>query len=226
MLLGWRVNHHGILSTVFTWLAVHSARQQPFPRYNSLVDKAYRFARASAGDSSRCNGTMRASRISSVIENGIAIAVMGFVSFAVMSFFFAPDIKETRSEARIGEAYRQVCRIANPNPTNLEFDPLPDKDPWGQSYQLEMVNDQIVRVLSCGPNKSTPENGFDSDDIYSDMPVSPVSVIMREKNREWLIFAAISAAVWLLLSVSYLRTRSSVQTAFAFDSKNKRRVKS
>lgn len=82
---------------------------------------------------------------------------------------------------------------------------VPSADPWGQPYRVNQVNGRIVRVLSSGPNMSSPDVGTDDDDIYSDMSVSPAAAICAQKNRQWLIALGAAAGTWLVLTIVYLR---------------------
>lgn len=140
-----------------------------------------------------------------------AILGIGIPCFLVFVWLM-PDIEASRSEARIVQAYNDVRQMSaahreTASPDLFSVHEIPDTDPWGQPYRLVAINEKQVRALSCGPNMHTAEVGVDHDDIYSDMPASPMALIFSAKKRQLMIAVGISAGLWLLLSIVYLRSR-------------------
>ena len=153
--------------------------------------------------------------------------LLGFVVLCLPVFLtLMPNIEQGRREARLTYAYNRVRELratyseilkrgtdeiagmhtdADGQPTSVE---LPDRDPWDQPYQLVRLNTNgspDVRVVSGGPNRSSPAVGFDDDDIYSDMPISPTQTIVSRKRRQFQIALLASGLVWLTLSLLYFK---------------------
>ncbi|MEZ6052196.1 MAG: hypothetical protein R3C02_12515 [Planctomycetaceae bacterium] len=145
-----------------------------------------------------------------MIVKFLTITVLGGLSFVVL-LMLAPNIEQSLSESRISHAYNQVRYLADPHSSDSDDGLGPPVDPWGQPYQFVNDEDRIVRVVSFGPNMSSPADGFDDDDIYSDMPKSPMEAIKREKNLHWLFAFGISIATWILLTIAFLRSTRCVQ---------------
>lgn len=143
------------------------------------------------------------SPVRSTFTKVLAVAGLGVASFPIL-LVFAPNIEQSRTEARMSEAYRQVVRFRNADLSNSAADSLPSADPWGQPYRTTVENGQIVRVVSSGPNMSTPLGGFDHDDIYSDMPLPPIQAVHTKKNRQWLFALGSTISTWGILTVLYL----------------------
>ena len=51
------------------------------------------------------------------------------------------------------------------------------------------------------------QNGTDNDDIYSDMPISPMEPFRTCRNRQWLVAFAVTTVVWGALASLYMRSR-------------------
>ena len=151
------------------------------------------------------------SRRQSVIPDVFAVLGIGLACF-VLFLLLLPNIEHSVSEVRIAKAYHDVRQISDahcrtPSPDLSTTEAIPDTDPWGKPYRVVRINEQKVRALSSGPNMSSPEVGLDGDDIYSDMPVSPMAPIYAEKNRQFLIAFSVSVGLWLLLSAIHVRSR-------------------
>ena len=54
---------------------------------------------------------------------------------------------------------------------------------------------------------SFPLTGTDDDDIYSDMPASPMKAIVARKNQQLLVALGVTAGTWVFLAWLYLRYR-------------------
>jgi len=138
----------------------------------------------------------------------VAVFSIGLVCLPILMALM-PYVEQSRTEARISKAYHDVRRLHEsavagiPAPTIT----LPDRDPWGQPYRLVPLNGGHVRVLSSGPNMSSPATGTDDDDIYSDMPASPMKAIIARKNRQWLVALGVTAGTWVFLASLYMRYR-------------------
>lgn len=150
------------------------------------------------------------SRRHSVTLHIFAILGIG-IACSLVFLLLIPDIEQSRTEARIAQVYNDVRQISEalrgtPSPDLSTTHAIPDTDPWGQPYRLVRVNDQAVRALSSGPNMSSPERGVDGDDIYSDMPASPMTPFRAQKNRQFLIAFGVSAGLWLLCSAISVRS--------------------
>lgn len=119
-----------------------------------------------------------------------------------------PNVERPRSQARLAQAYKDVRRLHN----DLHEIP-PDRretqevDPWGQPYWIVLVDDAVVRVMSLGPNQVSPDSAFDTDDIYSDMSISPTAPYERRTSFRLSVAVGAAVSVWLLLSAAWLRFR-------------------
>lgn len=140
-----------------------------------------------------------------------------------------PYVEASPTEARLLQAYMQVHQLrdehrnlrleasasdalATPDAATGSTIRLPQTDPWGQHYRLVSLGGSHTgqfRVYSSGPNMSSPSSGVDHDDIYSDMPVSPLAAIYARKKRQWLIALSATALAWSALSLLYLRIQLS-----------------
>ena len=54
---------------------------------------------------------------------------------------------------------------------------------------------------------TSPEAGFDEDDIYSDMPRSPNAAADRRHAFHMLFALGTGAALWIALTIAYVRSR-------------------
>jgi hypothetical protein len=127
-----------------------------------------------------------------------------------------PNVDASRTEARIGEAYRNVLQLVNAQHVKQQFGEgdssaiveLPDIDPWDTPYRATIVNDKL-RVGSAGPNQSFESSGEEKDDIFSDMPVSPIELIHSRKRQQFLVAIAVTVATWGIMTSLYLWTRKN-----------------
>jgi hypothetical protein len=142
------------------------------------------------------------------------LVVLG-IGIVCLPLFFTlmPYFEESRTEARRVQAYIQVQQLGASRQTTTAPDiaeptiELPDVDPWGQHYRLVPLGGNQMRVLSSGPNMSTPANGPDEDDIYSDMPTSPMELIRAGKDRQWIVAFVATAGAWFVFTGVYVRSR-------------------
>lgn len=135
----------------------------------------------------------------------LGICAIFAIGCATLFLLICPSIEATRTESRIERAYMEVCELAeldtgSTSSTNFEI----DADPWGQPYRI-VESLHGMRVISCGPNQSTPAIGLDGDDIYSDMLSSPSEALQAAKSRQ-LLFALSLPVIWLFCSIAYLRS--------------------
>jgi hypothetical protein len=133
----------------------------------------------------------------------IAMLGIGAVCLPTAAWLM-PNIEQSRTEARIGQAYLDVKRLheslAEKAPTQPEA--LPERDPWGEPYRV-VPTDGGFRVVSSGPNQVSPPEGLDEDDIDSDRTDSSA----KAKQRQFLLAIFSAVGLWVALSVAYLRTR-------------------
>ena len=149
----------------------------------------------------------------------ILASIMGLGILCLPVFFsLMPNIETSRSEARIYVAFWEVKELhetiiyeETSSPASALFPsmspsiPLPDLDPWGQPYRLIPVDRHRFRILSSGPNMSLSPTGIDSDDIHSDMSVSPFEAIVARKHRQFMLALAAPVCCWAMLTALYLR---------------------
>lgn len=143
------------------------------------------------------------------LRDVFAVLGIGVLCFPIMVLLL-PNFEQARSEARISMAYHDVRRLSRPaagqsSPSNE----TPEMDPWGKPYQMSLLGDDRFRVSSSGPNMISPDTGFDEDDIFSDMPTSPLTPFRIQKKRQFLIAIGSMLATWTLLLILYLRSRGT-----------------
>jgi hypothetical protein len=144
--------------------------------------------------------------------DGCAIVVLGVLCLVISAYYFAPNIEATRDEARAGQASNEVRvqHLVLNGIINGNIDELKQDDPWGEPYIVETLPDDTIQVMSTGPNKTTPESGFDDDDIYSGMPESPTAKFYRAKNRQWLFMLMIATVSWIVVSILWWKFSKAV----------------
>ena len=60
---------------------------------------------------------------------------------------------------------------------------IPETDPWGTRYRVVTMDDGRVRIVSAGANKWFKKSrDTDTDDIHSDMSVSPTEPFRVRKT--------------------------------------------
>lgn len=130
--------------------------------------------------------------------------------------FLAPQVKETRSEARRIQAHDEAVRLSKLRMGEAipDWFEVPEVDPWGNPYRITRLADDRVRVESAGDDGAFLPDGA-ADDIASDMPVSPGEAQRAEKNRQWLIAFGSAGLLWLLVLASVRRRRRSPANAHA-----------
>ena len=125
----------------------------------------------------------------------VAILGLGILCLPIL-LLLLPDFLESRGEARTMIAYSNVNRLRE----SLGEGPvsgaaLPDCDPWERPYRVVPLADGGFRVLSSGPNRTSSANGIDEDDIYSDMPQSPLKPFRETKRRQSLIALSVTGGI-------------------------------
>jgi len=140
------------------------------------------------------------------ITDVAAVAGIGLICFPLL-LLLLPNLEASRTEVRISQAYMEVRRIHQSvvHEPQVPMEALPVRDPWGQPYRHVALDGDHLRVVSSGPNMSSPPTGTDDDDVYSDMPASPTLAITARKNRQWLIALAVTAVCWAFLAWLYMR---------------------
>lgn len=151
-------------------------------------------------------------------------AVLGIGILCIPLFLMLiPYIEASRSEARIAEAYSRVLELldsynaAQPpseatNKTINSTVELSDIDPWGTPYRVVKLHGNQVCVFSAGPNMKFSTIGTDGDDIYSDMPVSPLALIRARKNRQWLVAIGVTTVAWGVVAALFMRSRRATSS--------------
>jgi hypothetical protein len=143
------------------------------------------------------------------LVDATVIIGIGIVCFPVF-LILLPNIKASRSEARLSIAFNEVRRLRQTltnEDSSESVTTLPDIDPWGQPYRVILLNGHQVRVASAGPNKSFSPTGIDDDDIYSDMPAGPCEAAINRKRWQILIAMGAALGIWVSLSTVYLWRR-------------------
>jgi len=116
-----------------------------------------------------------------------------------------PPLEQGRTEARSVEAFNQTRRLVETvQPTTSEI-VLSEIDPFGQPYRVISLPGGRLRVLSAGPNGTTP----DADDITSDMPESPGRPYDRQRNRQFLIAFGAGGLFWILSALIWFKLKPS-----------------
>lgn len=109
-----------------------------------------------------------------------------------------PPLDQGREEARFVQAYLQTLAIQK---GQLSAETL---DPWGSPYRTTEDEGTIIRVGSPGPNTTSPTNGFDNDDIWSDMTDPPHLRFERTRQRRLVLSLVMAASPWLIVIVRRL----------------------
>lgn len=151
------------------------------------------------------------SRLLSFMLNVFVVIGIGLLCLPLF-LYLMPYLEQSQTEARLAQTFNEVRRIslefgAKDVPQTNDQTEISGTDLWGMPYQFSRIDDGQVRVMSTGPNMSTTESGFDEDDIYTDMPVSPTVPIQARKNRQFLLAFAAWGAAWLFFCVIYSRLR-------------------
>ncbi len=119
-------------------------------------------------------------------------------------------------------AYRKVRNLQveyqdQPDPPTRSRIELPEKDPWKRPYLLQSFskNGQMrIRVFSEGPSSETEE-----DDIFYDMPNSPLLPFQQQRKQQILIATLTAGGTWLVLTAVYFvfrRARSNPKYGVPF----------
>lgn len=139
----------------------------------------------------------------------LTMLVNGGVCFVVSALTLMPELEQGQNESRLAQAWTDVrcIRDATIAEGQLSFGDLSPEDPWGQPYWLVPGRGGKPRIVSSGPNGTSPDDGLDEDDVHSDMTDSPTKPISDRRNRQWLLALAAPVAAWLLLLGLYFRTR-------------------
>jgi hypothetical protein len=135
------------------------------------------------------------------------VCVAGVLCLPIL-LLLAPNIEIGRTEARLTEAYSVVRKLhstINEAPTSITE--LADRDPWGEPYRAMPLKNGTCRVVSSGPDMSLSPDGIGGDDIYSDLPTSPMAPFRARRNRQWLIAFTVAIAAWALMATLYIRFR-------------------
>lgn len=132
-----------------------------------------------------------------------SIAVLGLL----LTLFLLPPLEQSRSHARKTQAWHDTRKLAAETDAARRESMLSDPDPWEQPYRVFVQPDGSIRAVSSGPNMTSPAEGFDEDDIYSDMPRSPNAAADRRHTFRLFFALGIGSMLWVTLSLTYLRSR-------------------
>lgn len=112
-----------------------------------------------------------------------------------------PPLEMSRQEARFAQAYIQARQI------KLGTLPANTVDPWGSPFTIIRDDrNQIVSVVSAGPDRSIAVNGSDVDGVSAAMAFHPHRKMMRQRQNQWLVVLGLSASPWLISVVVFLRS--------------------
>ena len=128
----------------------------------------------------------------------LTVLVIGGVCFVVSALTLTPNVKPGRNEIRLAQTWIDVrcIRDATVAEGQLSFGDRSPEDPWGEPYWLEPGRGGKPRIVSSGPNGTSPDGGLDEDDIHSDMADSPTKPISDRRNRQWLLALAAPVAAF------------------------------
>lgn len=134
----------------------------------------------------------------------IMVATITSISIVVFAML-APDVDQSAQEVGASRAYSDVRTLrdefvgeAPHEPTELE-----DLDPWGNTYIIQAIDDDELRVASAGPDGVFDSTVPRSDDIWTDMPTSPLEPFQTQRNRELLRAIAVGFLVWSTFMTAY-----------------------
>ena len=133
----------------------------------------------------------------------IGIVVLGLL----LTLFLLPPLEASRGHTRKAQAWITTRQLAAESDEARRELLLAEPDPWGQPYQVFVQPDGSIRAVSSGPNMTSPEAGFDEDDIYSDMPRSPNAAADLRHSFRFLFALGAGATLWIVLSLKYVGSR-------------------
>lgn len=133
----------------------------------------------------------------------LAIVALGLL----LTLFLLPPLEQSREQARKTQAWSITRQLAAETDEARRESMLAEPDPWGQPYRVFVQQGGSIRAVSSGPNMTSPEEGFDEDDIYSDMPRSPNAAADFRHSIHLLFALGVGAAIWIALSVAYVGSR-------------------
>lgn len=148
------------------------------------------------------------------VLTGGAMKLLTFTLMIVFSILVlaigTPNLEQSRQESRCAHAFIQAQQI------KAGTLPLDTVDPWGMPFENSKDAEGRLVVTSLGANMSTVTNGFDDDDVSSDMSFPPHKMMLRSKQRQLLSTLILSGSPWLLRSIRFfgsqlLRLRPTVR---------------
>ncbi len=138
------------------------------------------------------------------LEQLATISVLTGLS-VVIFVMLIPDVLGGVQEARTGMAYSDVRSLqdkfageAPREPTELE-----QRDPWGNAYVVQAEDDGGVRVTAAGPNGVFDSTAAGSDDIWSDMPTSPLGPFHTQRRWGWVRAFSVGFGAWIAFMAAY-----------------------
>jgi len=141
-----------------------------------------------------------------VLKHAVNMIAIAGISLAVVAIC-APNIEASRIEARTIQTYNEVHRLRDEYVGDIPSGrvELDEHDVWGNAYVAEPAENGQIHIRSAGSNGRF-ESNTDGDDIWSDMPTSPMQPFRTRKNREWMRAFAAGIAVCCLLVWAYWRS--------------------
>lgn len=137
----------------------------------------------------------------------VAFSILGVLCFPVL-LALMPHLEQGREEARAAQAHirtRVQAEELNSSLVSVNdvVELVGEKDPWGNAYRGTRLVDGKLRVLSAGGNGVFGSPIPDADDIYSDMPVSPVQKYGTLRNRQWCVAFGSMLVAWAALILCF-----------------------
>lgn len=132
---------------------------------------------------------------------------ISFCTFVICtSLVILPNLeqKQRRSTRHAGVHFSQQIRSGAV--------PADAVDPWGSNVSIKRIGDDDIAVVSRGRNMITPEDGFDSDDIWNSMSDPPHRQAVPSKRTQLLFVCTAAALPWLYPLAALLRERLSWNT--------------
>ena len=132
---------------------------------------------------------------------------ISFCTFVICtSLVILPNLeqKQRRSTRHAGVHFSQQIRSGAV--------PADAVDPWGSNIGIKRIGGDDVAAVLRGRNMITPEDGFDSDDIWNSMSDPPHRQAVPSKRTQLLFVCTAATLPWLYPLAALLRERLSWNT--------------
>ena len=124
---------------------------------------------------------------------------------AITLWFGMPNLEAGRHETRCAQAYIQAIQIKSEAISDETL------DPWDREFHVRRNAGVIVVVASYGSNGVTGINGYDDDDVSTDMTHPPHKRISDRTQRQLLITLFVAFIPWGVSFFSSLRSSEDPQ---------------